>query len=625
MYIGGHYDEVHSFNEFMKFAKFNLKIHGNVMQIFMGDRTLTTLTKKFRPTPVEAVHIKSFMKTHDSLLFIHSNLRINIAVPLTPRYMWNVDNIIFDMNWGKRLGAIGVVVHFGSQTLQGQLQTEAVAEANMVKCVKYIIDKSPPGIKLLLEVNAGQKNKLGKTIKDITDIYNKLPATYQRRVGFCLDTAHLFSAGYHMDTVEGVKAFFREFNQKIGINKIVACHLNDCALPFASGVNRHENLGLGYIYKDNMEPLKETVQILIKKKIPMILETRDPKKYIKEIKLVDDLATDNMSAGGAKGENMIAILQKMALIHIILGNPYQAKSYQNAAKMIKTYLLQTGKKQLTMEDLPKISEIEGIGKETLAKLEEIIKTGHLKRLTELLPATGYNEKQLDTMLELEGVIGIGPKTARKMVDEGVTGVADLKDRQLTTMQTLGLKYYKDLKSNIPRSEMEKWRTTLLKIMHKVDPKMEGILAGSYRLGKKESGDIDLIITTPKIQTLSDLARSGPALMKTLVEVMEKSGVLLDKIWLGQTEIMGFVKSTGVAKTRHLDLRIVPEESLVYYVLYFGSGVRFSRKIRSIAKKQGYKLTQWGLYKAGKLSKVKKEEEIFEILGIPYVTPANRLF
>jgi len=621
MYIGGHYDEIHSFSEFMKSAKFNLKIHGNVMQIFMGDRSLTTLSKKFRPTSDESAQIKAFLADNHSLLVIHSNLRVNLAAPLKPRYMWNVDNIIFDMTWGKKIGAMGVVVHFGTRTLQEILQTEVVAEANMVKAVKYILDHSPPGIKLILEVNAGQPNKLGKTVKDIADIYDKLPAKYQRRVGFCIDTAHLFLAGYHMDTVEGVRDYFAEFNRRIGWKKLVVCHLNDSALPFAAGNDKHANLGKGYIFKDNMAPLQEIAQTMAKHKVPMILETRNPKIYIKEIALIRAQVT----GGGTRNENVVKILKKMEIIHLILGNPYQARTYKNSANLIRTYLLQTGKGRLGMADLPKIAEIQGIGKETMAKLEEIIQTGHLKRMDELLAATPYTEKQVETMVELEGVMGIGPKVARKMVDEGVTGVADLKGRQLTTMQTLGFKYYKDLQSTIPRKEMEKWRVELLKHIHKIEPRAEGILAGSYLMGKRESGDIDLILTSPRILTLPDLSREGGPLMRKIVAELTGAGILLENLWLGETEIMGFVSSSiSNNKVRHLDLKIVPEESLIYYLLYFGSGERFSRKIRSVAKKRGYKLNQWGLYKAGKIVKIQREEDIFKILEIPYVEAKNRL-
>ena len=117
MSIGGHYDEVFTYQEFMKVAELNKKSGGNVMQIFMGDRALTTLTKKFRPTTTEANQIKAWLKKNQTQLFIHGNLRVNLSSPLQPRFLWNQDNVVYDMNAGKKIGAQGVIVHLGTRTL----------------------------------------------------------------------------------------------------------------------------------------------------------------------------------------------------------------------------------------------------------------------------------------------------------------------------------------------------------------------------------------------------------------------------------------------------------------------------------------------------------------------------
>ena len=76
---------------------------------------------------------------------------------------------------------------------------------------------------------------------------------------------------------------------------------------------------------------------------------------------------------------------------------------------------------------------------------------------------------------------------------------------------------------------------------------------------------------------------------------------------------------------HVDIRITKEKYLPYYLLYFGSGVNFSRTIRLKAKEKGYKLDQYGLYKNGKNINYypKTEKEIFDFLGINYVEVKNR--
>ena len=648
MEIGGHYDEIYTLSEFMKVSDFNLKSGGNVMQIFMGDRSHTTLTKKFKPERKEAKEIREFLnnKKTKTKLFIHGNLRVNLSAPLKPRYLWNQNNVIFDMVNGHKIGASGVVVHLGTKTLQGHLQSEKDAYANMNKSIKYILDNSSKsGIKLLLEVNAGQENKVGKTVSELARIYHRLPEEYQKRIGFCLDTVHLFSAGFHMDTVNGVKAYFDEFNKKIGIKKIMVTHLNDSATEFGSGVDRHYNLGEGYIYTNNLAPLATISQILKKNKIPIVLETREPSQYKKEIKLIKKLANTNpkmlcQKGGSSDSAQVFPIFRKMEMLHLILGNQFQAKAYKNAIAMIKAYLLKQDETHLTADDLESLATVEGIGKETIAKIMEIMQTGGLKRMQELLKAVPYNEKQIDAMVELQKVMGIGPKVAQKMVDQGIMSVEDLKKRsrsgdiKLTQMQQIGMKYYQDLQKPIQRKEVEKWKEVLLKKIAttvKASENLRGVLAGSYRLGKKQSGDIDLIVMVNDIKTLDDLEKKGGDLMLKFIEALKKTGILVDYLPLGETEFLGMVRMPTNTKkdkiVRHLDLKLIPTESLPFYLLYFGSGEKFSRKIRAIAKKQGYKLSQWGLenLKTKKFVPIKDEKDIFKKLGVPYVSPEDRLF
>ena len=634
--IGGHYDEVYSLKEFMKKLDFNQKAKGNVMQIFMGDRIHTTLTKKFNPNTENVKTIKNALRKTKTKLFIHANLRVNLAAPLAPRYMWNHDNVIYDMVVGRKIGAIGVVVHLGTRTLQGKLMSAKEAYQNMKKSIHYILSKSPPVIKLILEVNAGQSNKIGRTIEEIARVYHSLSTTDQKRVGFCWDTAHLYTAGYHMDTVDGVQAYLHEFKEKIGYRKIWVTHLNDSATEFDSGVDRHQNLGEGYIYQgSNWEPLEIISELLRREKVPLVLETRDPKKYASEIKLVRELAKKGKSklskqkkGGGIGGDSdVISILRKMQTLHLILGNQHQARAYRNAVSLIQTYLLQKDLNKIRAIDLDDLAKLEGIGKETISKIQEIMQTGRLSRIQELLKAVPYTKKQIEIMIELEGVMGVGPKIARKMVDQGINGVGDLKKPgkwKLTEMQKIGVKYYKDLNEKIPRKEVEKWRDSIISKIQKTNKGARGVLAGSYRLGKKASGDIDLILLIPTIKTVSDLEKHGGIVMDQILK--EIRGILKDYLRMGDGEILGMVKDSKISnKVRHIDLKIVPKESMPSFMLYFGSGERFSRRIRADAKKKGYKLSQWGLYKGKTLVDVKDEKGIFEKLGMEYIAPGDRLF
>ena len=634
--IGGHYDEIHSIKDFIKKINFNTRAKGDVMQIFMGDRVHTTLSKKFKPTDKESKRIKDILRKNKTKLFIHANLRINLSAPLKPRYIWNHDNVVYDMIVGRKIGALGVVVHLGTRTLQGKLMSEKEAYTNMKKSIHYILSKSPPIIKLILEVNAGQSNKIGRTIEEIAKIYNSLSMMDKKRVGFCLDTAHLFTAGYHMNMIDGVQAYLLEFNQKIGYKKIWVTHLNDSAAEFGSGIDRHQNLGKGYIYRnDNWGALEIMVELLRKEKVPLVLETRKSSKYAYEIGLVRKLAKEGKfklsqqkKGGGIGGDSeVIQILRKMQTLHLILGNKYQARAYRNIINLIQTYLLQKDLDKIRVIDLDNLEKIDGIGKETIIKIQEIMQTGCLVRMQELLRVVPYTKKQIEVMIDLEGVMGVGPKIARLMVDKGVKSVNDLKKPgkwKLSEMQKMGVKYYDDLQLKIPRQEVEKWCENILLKIQKMQKGVKGILAGSYRLGKKASGDIDLILLFPSVKTVDDLEKYGDKMVDQILKGM--GDILKDYLKLGNGEILGMIKDYKISdKVRHIDIKIVPRESLPTFMLYFGSGEHFSRKIRMEAKKKGYKLSQWGLYKGKSFIKVKDEKDIFNKLGIEYVDPVDRLF
>ena len=293
LYIGGHYLCVFTYQDFLDSIKHTLASGGNAMQVFLGDRNSTTLTTKSKLTLTEIKKIKNILTKNDIKLFIHASLTLNFANPLIKRYQWSLDNLIFDMKLGSKLGAIGCVIHLGVQMKERYLLNKynnlsVIREAfnNMKKSVEYVIDNSPARIKIIIETNAGQKNKIATKIEELADLYHSLNKKYLKNIGFCIDTAHIFSAGYPIHTVKGVDDYFKLFNEKIGMKKVSLIHLNDSDCEFASGKDRHTNLLKGYIFKGNRHVLKELIKVVYHYNIPIILETRTLSKYKKEIKLV---------------------------------------------------------------------------------------------------------------------------------------------------------------------------------------------------------------------------------------------------------------------------------------------------------------------------------------------------
>lgn len=283
-------------------------------------------------------------------------------------------------------------------------------------------------------------------------------------------------------------------------------------------------------------------------------------------------------------------------------NQFIIKNYTNVIHNIEKY-----DKPINSES--DLSEINGIGKGFLEKMRIIIETDTLEFYEKIL-----KDKDYTNLVELYQLSGVGPKKIKELKQKNIKSVNDLRkgvkngDIKISKMTKLHLKYHKDLSKKIPRSEVEK---TVNKIMKLCNIKTSNyVIVGSYILGKKESKDIDLIIIKNNIDTI--------------IKKLEDNNLVKGILMKGEDKVNLLIK-IGNNPVRHIDIRIVEKKYLPYYILYFGSGLNFSRKIRLQAKEKGYKLDQYGLYKNGKNINFypKSEKEIFKYLDIPYVIHTQR--
>lgn len=129
-------------------------------------------------------------------------------------------------------------------------------------------------VKILLETSTGQGTEIAYKLDDLAFIYRRFSKhknnNIVERFGICLDTCHIFSAGYNLQNKESREIFFDNFNELIGLNHIKLIHLNDSHVPCGANVDRHENIGKGYIGK---KPLLIISKLFKKLHIPIILET----------------------------------------------------------------------------------------------------------------------------------------------------------------------------------------------------------------------------------------------------------------------------------------------------------------------------------------------------------------
>ena len=160
----------------------------------------------------------------------------------------------------------GVVIH------PGCYPDRTIGLQTIAKSINKIDFKGKS--KLLLENCAGEGRKLCKNFSEFKTVYSLVDTDKQGNVGFCVDTAHIWGEGlYDLRSVDEIKRMFFEFDNDIGIENLTVIHLNDSEVPFGSKKDRHEVLGYGHIWGEDVTSLLYLLNYCREKCIPMILET----------------------------------------------------------------------------------------------------------------------------------------------------------------------------------------------------------------------------------------------------------------------------------------------------------------------------------------------------------------
>ena len=189
---------------------------GNALQIHLGLSYATTTSSKMKIhlNADEKKKVKKYIKDNKIKLIIHASYTLNFCNPIGHGYFdWAIDNLIYDLNLASDIGGKLCVIHLGSYKTKKIDLKRKEAIKNIIKAVSMAIDKCKGSVKILLETPAECGHKIATTLEEFAEIYNKFPKKYHNRLGVCVDTQHLFTSGYHMDTVDGVVDYFHHFNK----------------------------------------------------------------------------------------------------------------------------------------------------------------------------------------------------------------------------------------------------------------------------------------------------------------------------------------------------------------------------------------------------------------------------
>lgn len=173
---------------------------------------------------------------------IHASYLINLAGSAEPFASQSVAGLQHEMQRAPSYGATLVNAHIGSHRGEGA----DVGRRRVSAAVVSILADAPAGVRLVLENSAGGGDAVGSRIEELAAILEEVGGAADQ-LAFCLDTAHLWGAGYDISTGEGATAILDRFEALLGLDRLALVHLNDSKSDLASRNDRHEHLGAGKI------------------------------------------------------------------------------------------------------------------------------------------------------------------------------------------------------------------------------------------------------------------------------------------------------------------------------------------------------------------------------------------
>jgi deoxyribonuclease-4 len=229
--------------------------------------------------PLERREIRAFLehRQRDELLsiFAHANYLINLAATNPQFHTNSIRALSEELIRADQLELPFLVLHPGAHLGAGE-------EAGLEKIVGSInqVFRKIPKVKtrIALETTAGQGSCLGHRFEHIAYIIDNVREP--ERLCVCLDTAHIFAAGYDIGSGAGTKKTFREFDRVIGLNRLAAIHVNDSKTTRGSRVDRHQHIGKGQIGFDAFRFIMRDRRF---RKIPKVLETPKGKELREDV------------------------------------------------------------------------------------------------------------------------------------------------------------------------------------------------------------------------------------------------------------------------------------------------------------------------------------------------------
>jgi deoxyribonuclease-4 len=219
----------------------------------------------------------------------HDSYLINLASPKEELFQKSIDAFTDEIERAQLLGLDFLVMHPGAHVGSGVDAAIDRIAAGMRECFRRVPHEKT---RILLENTAGGGTTMGRSFDELTDLLSAIDTP--ERTGTCLDSCHMFAAGYELRTAEGYQETMKQLDRTIGARRVFALHLNDSKGELGSHLDRHMNIGEGLIGKSGFEQLLDDSRF---DGIPKILETpKEDEMDRKNLALLKRLARKNPTA-----------------------------------------------------------------------------------------------------------------------------------------------------------------------------------------------------------------------------------------------------------------------------------------------------------------------------------------
>ncbi|CAN1187615.1 DNA polymerase lambda [Linum perenne] len=326
-------------------------------------------------------------------------------------------------------------------------------------------------------------------------------------------------------------------------------------------------------------------------------------------------------------KNITEIFGKLINIYRALGEDRRSFSYYKAIPVIE-------KLPFKIESSEQVKGLPGIGKSLQDHIQEIVTTGKLSKLEHF-----ETDEKLRAITLFGEVWGVGPATALKLYEKGHRTLDDLKnDDSLTNSQKIGLKYFDDIRTRIPRSEVQEMEQLLQKTGEEIVPGVLIVCGGSYRRGKSSCGDMDIVVTHPD-------GKSHKGFLSKFVKRLKDMEFLREDLIFsthseegtdsGVDTYFGLCTYPGRELRRRVDFKVYPRDIYAFGLIAWTGNDTLNRRLRLLAESKGFRLDDTGLFPATHSSsgkrgsrataslKLQTEKEVFEFLGFPWLEPHER--